>query len=71
MSTAPFAPGDRIELVRMPDDPDPIPAGTQGTVEMCLDQSFIKPGSWQVVVKWDIARSLSLVVPPDVARKVA
>ena len=54
-------PGDRIRLVAMPDDPDPIPAGTTGTV------AAVRPhGTWaQVDVDWDNGRKLMLVVPPD------
>lgn len=63
----PFDEGDRIELVSMTNDPDPIPAGSKGTVAM-------KPGwfqnAWQVTVEWDSGRALSLVVPPDVAVKL-
>ena len=63
----PFAKGDRIRLVSMTNDPDPIEPGAEGTVEL-------PPGrfqdAWQVVVKWDNGRSLSLVVPPDVAEKI-
>ena len=56
-------PGDRIELLSMPNDPCPIPVGTKGTVEWvneCKDIGFT-----QVSVKWDIPRSLLLTVPPD------
>lgn len=52
---------DRIRLIAMPDDPDPIPAGTLGTVLRVADH-----GDWQQVeVAWDSGRSLMLVVPPD------
>lgn len=63
----PFAEGDRIRLVSMTNDPDPIEAGAAGTVEL-------PPGwfqdAWQIIVKWDNGRTLSLVVPPDVAEKI-
>jgi hypothetical protein len=68
-------PGDRIELVRMTNDPCPIQSGTKGTVQ------FVGPPlpDWsstaaqdfqQVAVKWDNGRTLSLVVPPDTYRKL-
>jgi hypothetical protein len=54
-------PGDRIRLVAMTDDPDPIPPGTTGTVAAVRYQR-----TWsQVDVKWDNGRTLMLVVPPD------
>lgn len=57
-------PGDRIILEHMPNDPDPIPVGSTGTVESVTDL-----GPWtQVTVDWDNGRSLHLTVPPDVAR---
>jgi len=53
--------GDRIRLLAMPDDPDPILPGTTGTVVAVRQQ-----GTWaQVDVKWDNGRTLMLVVPPD------
>jgi hypothetical protein len=54
-------PGDRIRLVAMPDDPNPIQPGTMGTV------TVVRPhGTWaQVDVAWDNGRKLMLVVPPD------
>jgi hypothetical protein len=58
--------GDRVRLVAMPDDPDPIPQGTEGTV---IDTTPLDWGSrkqTQVSVKWDNGRSLSCVCPPDV-----
>jgi hypothetical protein len=54
-------PGDRIRLVAMPDDPDPVPSGTAGTVTAVRQH-----GTWaQVDVAWDNGRTLMLVVPPD------
>jgi len=55
--------GKRIRLLEMgADDPCPIPAGTTGTVQR-VSNPF--PDQTQIGVKWDIPRSLSLVVPPD------
>ena len=57
--------GDRVRLVAMPKDPDPIPVGTLGTV---IDTQHIPWGAdsyTQVSVKWDNGRSLNCVVPPD------
>lgn len=50
--------GTRIELLHMPDDPNPIPPGTRGTVR----KARRIPGlGTQIEVDWDIPRSLSLV----------
>lgn len=67
MKTSPCKEGDRIELISMPNDPDPVPAGSRGTVAM--DPVWVQD-SWQIVIKWDgdVKRSLSLCVPPDVFR---
>lgn len=54
-------PGDRIRLLAMPEDPDPIPPGTTGTVT-----AVRRHGTWaQVDVAWENGRTLMLVVPPD------
>ncbi len=60
----PFAKDDRIELVSMTEDPDPVAPGATGTVVM--DPVWFQD-AWQVVVRWDDGRALNLVVPPDVA----
>ena len=54
-------PGDHIRLIAMPDDPDPIPAGSEGVVVE------VTPGPLaQIVVKWiGIKRSLALVPGVD------
>lgn len=68
MQTPPFDDGDRIRLVSMPDDPNPIPVGSEGTVigtPRFLDESW-----WQVDVDWDNGRTLCLTVPPDQAVKI-
>ena len=47
----------------MPDDPDPVPVGTEGTVE---DVNDLGPDAFvQVDVKWDNGRTLMLSMPPD------
>jgi hypothetical protein len=62
--------GDRIELVKMTDDPDPIEPGTQGTVDF-LSELFERPTKqWQIGVKWDNGRTLGLITPPDKYRKL-
>jgi hypothetical protein len=65
MPTIPKA-GDRVRLVSMTDDPDPIPAGTTGTVIGVYPQR----GWMQVDVDWDSGRSLMLSIPPDVVERV-
>ena len=57
--------GDRVRLVFMPDDPDPIPAGTEGTVEDVVDIDWGQDKKKQVYVRWDNGRTLSCVCPPD------
>ena len=53
--------GDRIRLVTMPSDPDPIPIGSLGTVVDVHEHN-----DWtQVEVDWDSGRSLMLVLPTD------
>jgi hypothetical protein len=53
--------GDRIKLKAMPEDPDPIPAGSLGTVIAVEGGSFP-----QIDMKWDCHRSLSLIPGVDV-----
>ena len=62
-----FIPGDRVVLVNMADDPDPVPAGATGTVTHVTELSWSDPpGQLQVSVNWDNGRTLSCLVPPDV-----
>jgi hypothetical protein len=46
----------------MVDDPDPIAAGEEGTVEAVSSLGWFT----QVHVNWDCGRTLMLVVPPDI-----
>ena len=46
----------------MPDDPDPIPVGSEGVVEM-VGSEF--GGTVQIFVKWDNGRSLILLGGKD------
>ena len=56
-------PGSRIELLAMPNDPDPIPPGTLGTVAHIIPDSIRK--DCQIHVKWDNGRHFTMIVPPD------
>ncbi len=54
--------GDRIRLIEMPNDPDPIPAGSEGVVIEVTEGPLA-----QIVVEWiGLTRSLSLVPGVDV-----
>jgi hypothetical protein len=62
-----FEKGDRIKLVSMPDDPNPIEVGAMGTVRRVTEI----PGHWtSISVDWDNGRTLNLSIPPDTAVKV-
>ena len=61
MTAVKAKPGDRIRLIAMPNDPDPIPAGSEGVVIEVTDGPLA-----QIIVKWDIDRSLALVPGVDV-----
>lgn len=57
-------PGDRIRLVAMDDDPNPIPTGTMGVVTT-VDQHGAGRDAWaQIDVDWENGRTLMLSVPP-------
>ena len=54
-------PGDRIRLLSMPNDPDPIPPGSTGTVISATTGAFA-----QIEVDWDNSeRSLALIPGVD------
>jgi len=59
--TADPAVGDRIRLISMPADPDPIPSGTLGTVQDVQSHC----GWTQLEVDWDNGRRLMLSLPDD------
>lgn len=59
--------GQRIRLIEMPNDPCPIPPGTEGTVSAVLNPDT---PSVQICVKWDIARSLMLIPGVDRWEKI-
>lgn len=53
-------PGDRVKIAGvMPNEPDPLPIGTMGTVVRVLESSG------QIDVKWDNGRSLFLLADVD------
>lgn len=59
--------GDRVEMLSMANDPDPIPSGSVGTVTYVSEMQFgPRPYQTQVGVAWDSGRTLSCLVPPDV-----
>jgi hypothetical protein len=66
-----FATGDRIEMIRMSDDPNPIAPGTKGTVRH-VEPVRLGPGDnfTQIDVLWDNGRTLMVVCPPDRIRKI-
>lgn len=66
-----FKAGDRVQLVLMGPDPDPIPAGTRGEVTYSGMVSLGGVPVWeQVSVRWENGRRLMLTIPPDVLVKL-
>jgi len=63
--TTSLAKGDRIELVEMPNDPDPIPVGATGTVIRITNGPYP-----QIHVSWDNGRILNLLPGIDKWRKI-
>jgi hypothetical protein len=57
--------GDRVRLLQMQDDPDPIAPGTTGTVVSAARHGLGKDTWVQIDISWDNGRSLMLVSPPD------
>lgn len=45
----------------MPDDPDPLPEGLEGTVVMVIEWN----GAEQIAVAWDDGQQRGLTAPPD------
>jgi len=60
MQCPPVKPGDRVKLIAMPDDPDPILPGSTGTVAQVTGGDFP-----QIQVEWDDGRCLSLLPGVD------
>ena len=56
-------PGDRIRLINMPDDPNPIEPNTTGTVTSI--DTLIMFGEDHLNVDWDNGRRLNLIVGID------
>ena len=61
--------GDRIELLTMPEDPNPVPEGTQGTVESMTVDSC-DTAEYIIGVKWDNGRTLNVCTGVDRVMKV-
>lgn len=58
-------PGDRVQITGvMPDDPDPLPVGTTGTVVRLYDSAR------QADVDWDNGRALLLLLDVDPYRVI-
>ncbi|MCA9223154.1 MAG: DUF4314 domain-containing protein [Planctomycetales bacterium] len=57
--------GDRIRLLAMSDDPDPIQVGQLGTIISVTCHGGGKDAWHQIDVAWDNGRTLMIVSPPD------
>lgn len=60
--------GQKIELIRMDNDPNPIPVGTKGIVTKL---NPMPNNEVQICVKWENGRTLMLIYPEDKFRIVS
>ena len=58
--------GDRIELIRMDNDPNPIAPGTRGVIDFVN----VMHDMTQIGVQWANGRKLMLVLPDDIIKKI-
>ncbi|MCK1543359.1 DUF4314 domain-containing protein [Bradyrhizobium sp. 179] len=61
-------PRDRIRLIAMGPDPDPVTPGAEGEI---VTSPVLVGNEWSVCVKWDDGRTLGLIIPPDRVEKIA
>jgi hypothetical protein len=61
MNIAPCKKGDKIRMKHM-EDPRPIPSGTIGEV---LEVRELPKDGWQLHMRWENGRTLSLIYPHD------
>ena len=54
--------GARVRIIEMPNDPNPVPRGTEGTINYI--GKFPGPGQ-QIGVAWDNGSTLMLIVGED------
>lgn len=58
-------PGDVIEMVEMPDDPNPIEPGTKGVVRRINTQYFGGQPEEHLQIRWENGRTLKVILPHD------
>jgi hypothetical protein len=63
---APYKTGDRLRLISMPDEPNPVPTGTKGTVFSVIPYG----GNWILNMKWDNGRTLGVHLEQDTVEKI-
>lgn len=63
-----FFENQRIRLINMPNDPDPVPPGTTGTV---VQVTKLSATDIVLAIRWDNGRTLNAVLPPDEVEVVA
>jgi hypothetical protein len=66
-----YVKGDKIILVRMNDDPDPIPPGTKGVIENVHTVNESGKVTTIITVDWEIRRSLNVILPIDEIKKAS
>ena len=66
-----YSNGDKIVLISMNDDPDPIPPGTKGVITNIHEVTEQGKTTTIITVDWEIRRSLNVILPVDKIRKAS